>query len=150
MADEHTLNQALMIGDANKAWVPCSADYIVDLFVWGTYYSSQSSTDGWISVVLPLPSTLGALSLHIDAVRLDVYDADADDYINSVRLWRYKHDGYVEDLNDGTNRTAAGQYTYTFTAADCAGYGVGINVFCVCTTVEQLRFGPIKVRCWYE
>lgn len=107
---------------------------------------------------LPVPLALGSLTLHIDQIIVGVRDADAGDYVDRVLLRYTEQDGDLTTaLDDGTNRTAKGAYTYGDGGAgvvdpeDTTGHAL-VMVYLIgsITTPSDLDIGVVSARCWYE
>jgi len=153
MADEHTLNQALMIGANNKAWVPCiyaaSSPTTVPI-AYGGHMSNPDDTDVWWSFILPLPTVKGGLKLYISGLRVDLFDADAGDYVDTRRIYGGSATASTELVTEETtNLISQGQYDWTFTAVDCSSYGTISSLLqLVVTNAYDLKL-TVAIRCYY-
>jgi len=148
------LNSLLMYGSANAAWVPCTLlgiDYPAKIKASGGWMSNVDAQDMYVLFNLPMPTTKGSLKLYISGLRLVIFDADATDYVTQVIIYPMKETGAAAAiLQDTTDRTAQGDYTYTFTAADCSTYDlISVYVQTVNTDAADLDFGPPLIRCYY-
>jgi hypothetical protein len=93
-----------MIGSANAQWVPClHASYTEYSYVnsGGALPKNAGTDDFFASFVLPLPTSKGGLSLYIDDFKMQLFDADSNNYIDFVRV-------------DGLTKTDDGVGTATF------------------------------------
>jgi len=148
------MNKALMIGVNNKAWVPC-------MYASSSHPRFIKNDNGRLTIAntggtypqywLPLPTVKGTLKLYVDAVRIEIYDADANSYLNAY--WAYAIDATTTGTidTDGTSRTAPGQYDVTFTPYDCSGKSlVTIILECVTSVINDLSIGLVAFRCYYD
>jgi len=148
-----SMQALLMYGAANAAWVPCSYE--------GCYFASYAeiagagqvlntgATDMTLFFLLPLPTVKGSLKLYISGTKFGLEDADADDYVNNVKIWGITDSATILDT-DATNYDSAGVKTDTFTAVDCSSYDhIKIEVECVNTNASDLDVHNIKLRCYY-
>ena len=149
-----------MFGSANAAWVPTSyatdADIStnkLDAFGAGTI-TNVNGTDHWMFFYLSLPTVKNGLKLYVKGIRLQIADADADggteDYMDRVVAKKVDDAGITDLLDDGTNRTAAGEYDYAFAAVDCSDKAViAIQCFIFCTNPSDFNMVPPLVDCYY-
>ncbi len=153
------LNELLMYGSANAAWVPCV--YIDESSSTRKYYINAAAgtilnvddTDTNMRWDLPLPTVKGSLKLYISGVRLSLLDADAGDYVNTTTVYGKTTTGGLTSLaSDTTNyNTAATLFTYTFAAADCSSYlGVMTWLAVVATNAADFDIMDVQVRCYYD
>lgn len=97
-----------------------------------------------------LTSITDGAGLRIDAIKLLVNDADANNYVDRVRLVGSTRTGATDIIDDGSNRTAAGEYTITCTDTLLSSYDkLTVRVDHVCTTSADLRFVGVMARVYF-
>lgn len=147
------LEQLLMYGVANRAWVPCifgSLNISTALGIWGPFLKGAGSTDCWIMLYLPLPVLKGDYKLYIDGIRVEIYTADANDYIDGVYIDGVLYTGSTNLFTDATNLTAQGRYDDAFTAIDCSSYGdIRVQLDLTLSSNEHLKIGLVGLRSYY-
>lgn len=127
---ETEVNALLAIGTANSKWIACTYhDYTNatrDVRIAIGYWSGLTANDTFVEFLLPVPLTLGSLTLRIKGLRYYINDADANDYIDSTLIYAYDNTfTQTTILNDGTNRTA--QAAVSFTNTDWAVSGTDFD-----------------------
>lgn len=153
-----TLCEALMLGSVNGAWVPMilqgmnptwSGNKMTNLI----YTQNVDDTDFDAIWQLPLPTTKGTLKLYITQLKVNVFDADAGDYINHLYVYGRYSAGSAALVSDATNVTAPAEKIYNFAGApiDCSG---SENIFayfiCIATNAGDLNFDQPLMYCYYE
>ena len=125
-----------MIGSANAEYVPlCFETTSVggDHARASGYIENDSTTDHWAQWVLPYPTTRGGLKLYVSGIKILVYDADANSYVDTANIYRGTETGTTLIYSNTTNRQSQGDYTSTFTAVDCSG--------------DDFVVGYVKIEC---
>ena len=155
--DTTTLTQiadAMMLGSANAAYVPCSL--MVETDVGKIKYGGQwalanvDATNVDLAYNITLPMTKGTLALYISGVQIIVQDADAQAYVDRIRLTGLTFDSTDTFGDVTTDRTAAGKYTTAITAQDCSGFDeVHVYVETVCDAGDELDIRGVQVNCYY-
>jgi hypothetical protein len=151
-----SMQALLMYGSANAAWVPCV--YYGEHYEGATvanigFIENTGTTDEIWYFLLPLPTTKGSLKLYVTGLRVDIQDADADDYVTAVYIYGMSYTGATEiDPTDyTTDRTAQGRYTYALADTDMSSYAeVMVRVSCVCTNAADLDIGAVCLLCFYS
>ena len=147
---EVVLHSLLMFGAIYNAYVSCTIGLHVNGYRGLVGISNAGTDDLIVQYVLGLPMVKGSLKLYMDAVRVSVRDADADDYVKRVRVAYASDTDVTVVLDDDTHQTAPGAYVYTFSAVDlseqhtaCA-YVEGFN-----TDPYDLDIMDVSLRVWY-
>lgn len=142
-------------GSANKRWAPLlPAGELAATLDWNIKANKidNQSTSGPIYFAwdLGLPLIVNGLHLYIDAVRIGVVDADANNYVDVLVMYYLDKNGGALKLNDGTNRTSADEYTYTLTAASTENYrGVRVQITAQIDTANALDISTVEVEYYY-
>jgi len=148
------LSAALMIGSTNSAMVPCifEIEHIHGNALGDLWGITNVAGNTWWTYKLPLPTNRGALKLYCKDVQVDISAADANDYLNQLLLQGVDYNSTDEPINDGTNRTAAGQYTYTNAVADdMSSYtNVLVSLLVFTTTAGEFSVRSVLVECYYD
>ena len=77
--------KALMLGSQNSAFVPVVFEAPAVAFSTmkgGALYQNTGATNEYITYRLPLPTNRGGKKLYICGVKISVYLADANDYLD--------------------------------------------------------------------
>lgn len=148
------LNELLMYGSANAAWVPCifelgsnnalSVDDATDTI------ANTAGTDINLRYVLPEPTVKGTLKLYITGCRVVIGSANATNYLDALGVYGTTHAGKTAILPDDTNRTAQGTYTTSHAAIDCSGY-TNILVYLIDVVADAWAFhvASVSLLCYY-
>jgi len=153
-SSEYSLAEALMLGSANAAWVPCSYFGVVaDNFSWlnDAYMSNTDDTDTIIHFKLHMPTVKGTLKLYVAGTQVILADADATDYITATYVSGVNTDGSISVIDtDNTNKDTATTHEDTFTGVDCSSYKqVVVRLSAVLTTATDLDIVGVNVKCYY-
>lgn len=120
------MEDLLMYGSDNYAWVPCiltTSNANGDSCAFTNLrISHAAASDITLLFELPLPTTKGSLKLYVGDCKLCLYDADVNDFVTSLVVRATDKDGQSTLISDGTNRQAAGDYTYSNDPTDVSGY----------------------------
>lgn len=149
------LLKAMHLYEVNRGFVPCVSNGGNNNSAarYGWTASNTGSTDYNMAWFLPYPSTIGELNLYTGDVRVNVYDADSNDYIDYVRTIRsvgnninqgdiYNTNivGAVSGLELGfPDRQIGGNYTL-----------VWVEMKMVCTSDKQLDVPNPEIEIYYE
>jgi hypothetical protein len=150
------LEDLLMFGSANAAWVPfifeVTLDGANDIGGSSLRLANEGANDSYWLFVLPLPTNKGGLKLHIADIRLDVMLADADDYVDLLLVQAVSNAGTLEVVNDTTDRTAQGEYTYAVTPdLDVSGHSlIRGRILTKQTTTDELIITGLFASCYYD
>jgi hypothetical protein len=145
-------------GSSNSYWMPCiheGTDQPGKVLFAGWRLSNVDSTDLFTFYKLPLPTNKGGLKLYVESMKVSVFDADANDYVNVFEV--YGNDSQSGGATaatlinqEATNRTAAGEYETTFTATDCSSYvNVMAGLGLVCTTAAEVDIVDVSLKVYY-
>ncbi len=128
----------------------------------------RSSNDGGthtLDFALPLPYTLGALTLHIDQIRFKMVNADGSAFFENMRLWAVGVTSPADTKiwESTTNITSGGLKTFDLdtdgtTTLTLTNNDLGtpyktmfMNILIdKGTSSTQPEFSPILMRFWYE
>jgi len=147
-----------MIGSANATWIPTigtqAGDFskLDELRDSAGFYATAGTYDTTMTYRLLLPTNKGGLSLFVSGLRVQIYAADADDYVNFFKLYGtdYNTQTLLTGFSDTTPRTAQGVYTITPTAVDVSSYSViAAYLDLKTTTSNQLLISSVEVLCYY-
>jgi hypothetical protein len=147
------LEDLLMYGSANAAWVPCQyvgATVPTDFYMQTYGLVAAAASTAWVWFDLPLPTTKGTLKLYCTGARIDLQDADANNYIDRM-ITRYRSDAGVQNLSDNsTNRTAQGTFTDSFAAVDCSpGTTCYVRLLVSTNGADNLKIASVEMQCYY-
>jgi hypothetical protein len=153
------LEDLLMFGSANAAWVPLvfmhDADATKVKFIDGRIINVDG-TDDTFEMLLPLPCVKGSLKLYIKSLKYYVYDADAGDYLDSVRISGINTGTRTDIDTDDIDRNSAGDITFsgaTFPAAeiDASSYqSIIVKFTCVFTNANDFDLTNVRMQCYYD
>ena len=145
-----------MLGSANAAWVPFVLEHALDgsfssIGGSGLRSANQGANDDYWVYTLPLPTTKGSLKLYIADIRLDINTADATDYVTVLLVQALSNTSSTSIVNDGTDRQAQGQYTYTVNPDVDASAGdvVRARAQVILTTTDELIITGLYASCYY-
>lgn len=145
----------LMFGSANSAYVPfiyeLAAIASTSVLASGLRHAGATAQDDYWVYTLPLPTTKGGLKLYCKDAVLKINTADATDYVDILLIEAVTRASTAGIVNDDTNRTAAGDYTYTVAnAVDCSSYDVvRARIKTIQATASQLIVSSLKIECYY-
>jgi hypothetical protein len=147
--------EANMIGSANAAWV---AGCLVGTtgstpLPIGMRVRNIDDTDCLWIYHLTIPYSLGTLKLYTTGVKVVITSADGNDYLDRIFYQGEKTQGtdITYFSSDNTNRTTAGDYTYTISATDLSTYDiVGISLQIVLTGAADFEVSPPLFRVYYD
>ena len=154
-ATQAQIDDLLMFGSANAAWVPCVFEVSTTagkLINSGQNLSNLDGTDIWTLHTLPIPMLKGTLKLYITGLRVGLYDADDGDYITGAYVAGQKYnaasDLFISDATD--YKTAQTLITYTCAAKDCSAFdAVRVTLSLFCTDNVALDISSVSLRCYY-
>ena len=145
-----------MVGSGNAEWIELAFNggnvaSASALYRWGDAWLNQTGTDDAISAMLAgIPLTLGSLNLYISGVRLEIYTADSNDYVDRIRLFAVDYNSSNNFYDYTTNLTSAQSFTDTFTAQSMSGYtNLLMYINYVSTSTDQLKINTFAVQCYY-
>ena len=80
-------------GDDNKVWHPCVLDGVTnyDNIKVQERLRNRNANDFYAQYIVPLPAIRGEKELHVDAVRVQIADADNNNYVNMVKVSQYNY-----------------------------------------------------------
>ena len=149
------LADLLMYGSANAAWVPCvftganTSDNVAAYYGYIRNAGVAAMQPQW---KLTTPTLKGALKLYINGIRYTITDADANNYVDEIRIRVWTWAGASADTyTDGTNRVAAAEISDTFAAVDMSTYG-GVYVWmtCINNAGSALDITNMSIQCYYD
>lgn len=142
------------IGIGNKRWkkaVYAGAGTGGNVNVAGAFHN-VGSTDYAMVFDVMLPFVINGKNLVITDTRVIIGDADADDYLNRLRIFGYS--GSVSQttlVDDGTNRTTNGVFTYGHADQTIGGsyFRAQFYLEVFSTTANQFDFYAIEFEYYY-
>jgi hypothetical protein len=149
------LEDLLMFGSANAAWVPCPLEFVGGSAAFFAMSGNLSlynlgADDGNIIYAVPLPPAKGSLKLYISGTRVSLADADGGDYVDTTYVVGMGDTTITVLDNDATNKTTVALHEDTFTAVDCSSYGaVKVLLVVVCSNANDLDIQYVAVRAYY-
>lgn len=154
------LEDLLMFGSANAAWVPlvmfAAREFSYIRGTGGGLMQNVGADDITLELSLPLPTNKGGLKLYISSLKFGVADADATDYITTVRVYGMNGNSAGAQLDiDTTNHSSAGDKTFAGAVIpagtiDCSGYQSIIFTFsCTNTDANDMDIGNFRAECYY-
>lgn len=153
------IDKANMIGDANAAWVPMmyahSSDPSLGKLIDGRIISTGAASykETWM---LPLPCNKGGLKLYLKALKYAVQDADAQAFIDSVRISGINGNTRADLDTDDTDHTSVGDKTFSgasFPASvlDTSTYqSILIQMSVTSDAANELDIHNIRMQCYYD
>ena len=151
-----------MIGEANADWVtmtPWAFEGDTNLWRAGGYVTNISGvSDGTISFYLPIPFTKNGRSLTITKWRFSLFDADANNEVNRVRVIAGDNAGNnVTIYDDNSDAEAAGDYedgVGNYDALDDTDVSgqkhVKIAFGCGVNAAYALDIAIVEMKCYYS
>jgi hypothetical protein len=152
------LEDALAFGSGNVVEFTCpySGDNPSGCLLPNTgLVTGAGGTDGSAYFHLPVPYSLGSLTLKITHVTVDVWSGDATDYIDQINVYATDWDTFATLHTDLTNVGDGGAETVTQALSggteDVSVYrSVNVRLYCVCTTLGDLDIGGVTLRGYYS
>jgi len=101
------LNYLLRYGAANKSWQPCI--FLIEDQVGKAVYSAGNDianvdgTDMRLIFELPIPTVLNSLKLYCTDFRIDISDADVNNYLTQTEICGIVYDSLTVVKSDPTN-----------------------------------------------
>ena len=151
------IDDLLMFGSANAAWVPCVLEG------WnprdkGTVsnvgeFENVDNTATYVTYLCPLPTLKGSLKLYITATRIHINNANGTNYITTTHLEGLSTAyGKTAIDSDTTDKNSAGAKTDTFASAyDCSSYAsVQVRLQTVVADALALSINNLEVQCYYD
>ena len=146
------LADLLMYGSANAAWVPCpfTIESVVGKVVGTWTQRNLDNTNVELAYTLPLPTVKGSLKLYVSGTKIELYDADATNFIDSIIVRGVtRGSGVALDTNAG-NYDSPQTITDTWAAVDCSSYeAIKVQVAIDVDTASALDIGYVAVQCYY-
>ncbi len=140
------------IGESNAVWVPCiyETTQVIDaLEEVSSIYQPNGTGTGYAFFRLPWPTTRGSLSLYVKGLRIGVFDADANSYITSRKVYFVDYNSiYGVEFTDDLNYVQ--EKTDTFTAVNASAYrSVAVRLELVIAVKEDLNISDVSLLCYY-
>lgn len=153
----YVLQGALPYGESNKTYFQLSktgvsaTSYIERAGKWFT--TNIGATD--YSVFADFIGILDTDDYHlvVDQVQFGIEDADANDYVDYVRVSTWDdYNTFTVQEEDATNRTSAGEYEFDL-SSDLSLQGkkrLLVQLGIVATTADDISISYVRLRGWYE
>ena len=146
------LEDTVMYGSANAAWIPLIFEHPSNqdsVNSGGVGVRNQGSLGTAGNYVLPIPTNKGGLKLYITGIRFRIYDADATDYLDLIRIFG-RDATYNTEYTDNGNYTTADLHSDTFVAKDMSAYD-DISVYFNWIFATQYEYDQMHVglQCYY-
>jgi len=153
-ATQAQIDDLLMFGSANAAWVPCVYEIEQEIGkVKGTGYTITNidATDTWLQFRLPLPPVKGSLKLYTSGVRVGVLDAGVADYLDTITILGVLFNTATVINQDTTNYDSQQEVETLFGAVDSSSYSVvQVRLNIVCTGAGDIDIDYVNLRCFYD
>ena len=143
------LEDLLMFGAANAAWVPMvfaghNNAGVQESTQWGGYFRNLDATGMLIAFTLGIPFVKGTLAMTITDIRLEIPDADAAAYVTRTRCWS---DGVLK-VDDGTDYNTID--TFDIDITDCnPTKSFMVYLDCVNDAIAELQLA-VLAKCYYS
>ena len=155
-ATQAQIDDLLMFGSANAAWVPCvysdhtntARKYLVNSTTG--MVSNADNTNASLRFDLQLPTVKGSLKLYVSGSRVSIYDADADAKIDTTTVYGLAKTGVTSINADTTDYNSQDDWDDIFTAVDCSSYnGVMVWLAAVVDAANELDIASVSLQCYY-
>ena len=149
------IDDLLMFGSAIAAWVPMAFEMVASgdstrFAISGFHISNLTADDDNLLFCSTMPMLKGSLKLYVSGLRLAISDADATNFVTLTLIRAMDYAGDLALANDGSNRTAAGEYDKLFTAVDVSAYEtVRALIYCETADANALDISSVSMRCYY-
>lgn len=151
------VNKMLGIGSDNKRYFNCVLEGISvqDAIETATTWRNAGATDYVMSFSINLPLKIQEYSLHIDRLRIGIYDADANNELSTILLYYWSsltsQTQYVNDNNGGAGWDSQQEIDYDFTELDCGEFKRVLPQLSIkATNARNFDMNYCQVRYWYE
>ena len=158
--NSNSISDALMLGSANAAYVPCS---IIGHTTWAdarqqaAKLSNTGAGNMIFDVLLPAPTNKGSLKLYLKNFQFGSIDADNDDFVTSVAIYGLSGGDAPATIDtDGTDHKTTGAKVFSgavmpASPIDCSAYGsIIIGFTCTNTGGFQLDLADFLMECYYD
>ena len=151
-----------MYTSANAALVPLVLEYptyvtsAANVFRIGGQgqYINLGSTNFGLMFIIPLPTNKGGLSLHVDDIVFQLYDADGNDKVTGLFLYGFLPTGAIGTLLSSSTAgwsSAPAEHTWSRSATDVTGYrAIKLFVTIEATTNLQFELNSLQALCYYD
>jgi len=144
-----------MIGVENAQYINCTRDlqYTPDAMKGYISWANRGSVDMDFTIMLPIPSKLGALNLYINDLKIGIFDSDANDYVDNITIYRWNSYNNFEGIasfdHNIVHGTGTGDFTHAIDPAEIVNEKILIRIICVNTSYAELDIDYIKLKCYY-
>lgn len=151
--------EALMLGDANAAWVPLGimgGQFHVRFYITAGKMTNVGGDDYNATWNLPKECLKGSLKLHIKNLKIGVVDADSDDFITQTTIYGVNGITVTQLDIDGTDHKTIGDKTFAgavmpAAAIDVSGYeSVLVQLSHTATGAGQGDTANLRMECYYD
>ena len=137
----------------DEAWIPAVYELAVPadkVQMAGPYFDNVDDTDFQLMFRVPLPATKGGLRLHIDGVKVGVFDADPANNVQQYTIYGIAFDKNARLYNDNQPIVAREVRTMNFPAIDASSWeAIMVRVWCAVSAPHDLNISSILVHCYY-
>lgn len=146
----------LGVGSGNKIWYPC-----VLAGAGATYYDDYGMFDGLITGAggnfiiefkFTQPAIRGTSAFVATRLKINLQDADGSNYVSSVEVFHNdtSANASTSKYSEGTNRTAAGSYTYDFSDFTLAEADeISVRMVVVNATSGDVDINTVEIEGYY-
>lgn len=138
----------------DEAWIPAVYELAKPenkVQMAGPYFDNVDDTDFELMFRVPLPATKGNLRLHIDGVRVGVFDADPANNVQKYIVYGIAYNRNEKLFNDPQPIVAPELRERRFPAAEVSSWeSIMVRVWCVVSAPNDLNISSVMVHCYYE
>jgi hypothetical protein len=146
------LEDLLMFGSANAAWVPCIFQVESPKSeVYGAYsIRNVGANDQNLSYVLPLPTNKGGLKLYISGIRVGIIGANGTNFITRMRVYGLVYNTVTTLDDDTTDYNSAQLVDESFAAVDCSSHNqIVVQLDTTVANAGALNIVFVELECYY-
>lgn len=147
------VDQHCMIGSANSAWVPCILEGGSPQTAFKVIEGVRNlgSTDYYLQYALPLPTERGGLSLYVTGVKVELYAADATDYLDMIKVLGLTYSGITSHYSSHTDYKSAQEVNVDFADKDCSSDDVVVvTLYVNSSSVDECQIRGVLLECFYD
>jgi hypothetical protein len=138
---------------ADEAWIPVvyeTAKPPDKVQMAGPYFDNVDDTDFELMFRLPLPGIRGGQRLHIDGIKIGVFDADPANYVSKLTVY-----GVAFNSNDSVFVSeepinSPQVKSHSFPATDVSNWeSIMVRVWCSVSVARDLNISSVLLHCYY-
>ncbi|MFX1331010.1 MAG: hypothetical protein ACFE9W_05615 [Promethearchaeota archaeon] len=137
----------------DEAWIPAIyelAKPVSSVQMAGPYFDNVDDTDFELMFRVPLPATKGNLRLHIEGVKVGVFDADPANSVKRYTVYGVAYDKNEQLFTDDQPIVNPELRIRNFPAIDASVWeSVMVRVWCEVSAAHDLNISSIMIHCHY-